>query len=189
MRFRSSEDVPEKHIRAQVILTALAIAAREAEEQVRVAGRPDARTVIAIAEALTGTEHRFDDALAKPGDIAVVASDFLDRGSLDFVSRLTSRGISGVFVAIADPAEADFPFSGHVRFERSEPHDPEADVGRAELLGDTYHAAWSAHCERLTTAGETRGWQGVMHRTDHPAESVLTQIANNLQEGPHLWAD
>jgi|TARA_R100000501_G_scaffold17911_1_gene34702 uncharacterized protein (DUF58 family) len=188
MRFRSGEQVPEKFQRAHEILVALAIAAKEAEEHVRVAGSPDVRTVPAIAQALIGLDQRFDPARVRPGDMLVIASDFLDGGSLDFVERLSGQGIGGVLLTVVDPAEDDFPFKGHVRFERSEPHDPETDVGRAEMIADRYSAAWGAHRERLKAAGGRAGWTQVMHRTDIAAAAALETIAGFLRDGREPWA-
>ncbi|MBV7257082.1 DUF58 domain-containing protein [Pacificimonas sp. WHA3] len=181
MRFRSSEALAEKGEAATLLLTALAMAARQGDEHVRVAGRPDARALPDLHAALLTSVFSVPETGAlRAGDTIIWASDFLDSDDLATVTALARRGVTGVMLHIADPVEADFPFSGHVRFTRAEIGDPEADIGRAEALSDTYAKAWQEHQDRLGTMAADNGWALIRHRTDADPAVTLSAIARHL---------
>lgn len=186
MDFASQDDLPEKFVRGRLLLTAIALAAQEADERIAVPGRPDITRAFAAFRALG--KAPIDAQAFGTGDVVIAAGDFLDEGSADIVNDLAARGVKGVLLAIADPAEAAFPYTGHTRFERAEESDPEADIGRAEALAGEYRAAWRAHIEKLQTAARAPGWLLVQHMTNAPPETALQTIREHLETPGRQWA-
>jgi uncharacterized protein (DUF58 family) len=104
-------------------------------------------------------------------------SDFLfDADAItERMRALASAGIKGHLLQILDPAEADYPFTGRVRFESVEDNS-KLLVGRAELLKADYVRRLAAHQERLGAEARRLGWTFSVHRTDHAPQTVLLAL-------------
>jgi uncharacterized protein (DUF58 family) len=102
--------------------------------------------------------------------LAIVASDFYD-GVEAWRARLAPVAATchtGVLLAVSDPIEHSFPYTGRTRFTR-----PGTAIdrifGRAETVRDEYLTRMQAHEKGLQKLADSLGWALVRHRTDHPA--------------------
>ncbi|MBA4757773.1 DUF58 domain-containing protein [Sphingosinicella sp.] len=180
MDYASDEALPRKKTIADTLVAALGLAAYEAGETC--CAPPDPRPL--RGDALLAP-HGPGDAprLSAPGpaDIVLAAGDFLGRQALDWIAPAAAAGAQGVVIAVADPAEIAFPFSGRVHFDAVEPGDRPFEAGRAEALGETYAAAWAAHRARLAAACDRPGWLLVDAVTSDDAAAHAARIAGWLR--------
>ncbi|MEO0606828.1 MAG: DUF58 domain-containing protein [Pseudomonadota bacterium] len=116
-------------------------------------------------DLLSSAAERIDPPRAQA--LAVVASDFYD-GTETWRARLAPLARTcrhGVLLAISDPVEHEFPFSGRTKFSR-----PGSSLdrlfGRAETVRDTYLEKMAAHEAALQKLAEHMGWALIKHRTD-----------------------
>ncbi|UCA44830.1 DUF58 domain-containing protein [Pseudochrobactrum sp. XF203] len=107
----------------------------------------------------------------------VLISDFLQpadilSAKLDQIAR---RGIRAHLIAVADPAEADFPFSGRTEFK-----DPASGqilvAGRAQNYAEDYRRLYQAQREFLRETCTRFGWSFITSATDKPAAQALTTL-------------
>ncbi len=131
-----------------------------------------------IAEEDTGTAPIPDIATLPHHSRLILIGDFLGtedeiRGGL---ARLVGHGIDGHLHQILDPAEMDFPYRGHIRFEGLEMESP-IRLNRAE---DLMHPYRRRMVEWIKTVGDTArriGWTHSLHRSDHsPALALLDMM-------------
>lgn len=101
---------------------------------------------------------------------AIIASDFYD-GAEAWRARLAplaSTCRDGVLLAVSDPIEHEFPFTGRTRFSR-----PGSTLdrlfGRAETVRDDYLERLAAHEAELQKLAVSMGWALIRHRTDQTA--------------------
>jgi uncharacterized protein (DUF58 family) len=178
MDFASAPALPSKLARARLIASALGLAAVAGGERIADLLRPGAR---GAAQELLASTGAADGALpAEPlrsGDAVVLIGDFLDGVPNAWVEAAAAAGAVGVLVAVADPAEADFPFAGRTRFEAVEAADTPREFARAEAVRDDYLAAWTAHRARLESIGTIAGWTSLWHRTDREPSATLAAAA------------
>ncbi len=93
------------------------------------------------------------------------------------IKEMSGEGLSGHLVHIADPAEADFPFTGRVRFEAMDTREKET-LGRAESVSEAYRARFAAHGEAVANLARRNGWSCLFHRTDKaPAPALIALYA------------
>lgn len=99
--------------------------------------------------------------------LAVIASDFYDGAEAwrDRLAPLARTCRHGVLLAVSDPVEHAFPFSGRTKFSR-----PGTNLdrlfGRAETVRDEYLEKMAAHEAALLSLAESMGWALIKHRTD-----------------------
>lgn len=180
MDFASRAGVATKLDRARLIAAAIALAAVAAGEWVADLAQPDERGRIEGRLAQLGGPV-LPDRSPGLGDAVLLVGDFLDGAPTVWVDRAAANGAVGALVAIADPAEADFPFNGRTRFEAVEPDDQPRDFARAENVRADYLAAWAAHRARLEAIGGIAGWTSLEHRSDADPAAVLAQAAGWLR--------
>lgn len=102
--------------------------------------------------------------------LAVIASDFYD-GVEAWRARLgplASTCRHGVLLAVSDPIEHEFPFTGRTRFSRPGTA-MDRLFGRAETVREDYLSKLAAHEENLQALAGGLGWTIVRHRTDQTA--------------------
>lgn len=181
MDYASDEALPRKTDLADTLVAALGLAAHEAGETC--CAPPDPRPL--GGDALLAPHGNGEAPLIPspgPTDIVLAAGDFLAPGALDWIAAAATAGAQGVVIAVADPAEIAFPFSGRVHFDAVEPGDRPFEAGRAEALGETYAAAWAAHRARLAAACDRPGWLLVEAVTGDDAAAHAARIASWLRE-------
>lgn len=118
-----------------------------------------------------------------PRTRAVLVSDFLTPPDAIAarVRDLAARGAGGHLVAIADPVEETFPFSGHAEFRDSDTR-ATLRIGQAERFRDTYVGRLAAHRDALRDIARAAGWSFALHRTDRPASEALLALRGRLEE-------
>lgn len=107
----------------------------------------------------------------------VIATDFAEPAD-DLLARmepLFSRGMRGHLIEVCDPAEEDFPYTGHTEFRDPETGD-RLSAGRAESVSDLYKAAFRARRETLSAAARRKGWTYTVSRTSDPATVALVKL-------------
>jgi uncharacterized protein (DUF58 family) len=96
------------------------------------------------------------------------------------VRAMAGRGAAGHMIAIADPVEETFPFSGHTEFLDVDSR-ATLRIGRAESVREVYVRRLAAHREALRSACASRGWSFALHRTDRPASEALLGLRMRLE--------
>lgn len=186
MGFASGLAQCSKVERALVLGLALADALVEGGERVGLLGLTRAtasrRIVETLAQALVGDRAGLDDdrpRRSSPGrfDEAILISDFLSPLAevREAVAGLAGRGTRGHLVAIVDPVEETFPFTGQAVL-----HDLESNVslaiGDAGSWGEAYRTRIAAHRDGLSEIARGQGWTLTVHRTDRPASEAALRL-------------
>ncbi|WP_439271998.1 DUF58 domain-containing protein [Pseudochrobactrum sp. HB0163] len=191
MLYRSKFSPVSKQQRALVLTLALAELFSRSGERI---AYPD---VLPPLVARNGAE-RLATALARHGNLPlqpdlqpvqpfnelVLISDFLqpaDQLQKQF-AQIAGRGIRAHLIAVADPAEADFPFSGHTEFT-----DPvsgqKLTAGKAQNYAQDYRRLYQAQKDYLRDLCTAYGWSYVSTLTDKPAAHALTTLHGFLSSG------
>lgn len=189
MRWHSAGMAVEKRDRASLLLLALGSLLLRGGERV-LPMRPGARPIAGRGGvdrlALDLTMEREEAGLPPPLPLprhatVVLFSDFL--APLEeiqaLVGRLAGVPTRGYLLQILDPAEAELPYSGRIRFRGVE-RDGEALVPRVENLRDAYIARLRAQQEGLAAICAAAGFGFGIHRTDHPPEAALLSLYTAL---------
>lgn len=114
----------------------------------------------------------------------VLISDFLqpvDVLSAQF-NAIAKRGIRTHLIAITDPAEESFPFSGRTEF-RDPVTGNSLTAGRAQTYADDYRRLYLAQREFLRETCTRLGWSFIINHTDKPAANALTTLHGYLSGG------
>ncbi len=98
------------------------------------------------------------------------------------LSTLASRGASGHVVAVADPVEETFPFSGHVEL-RDVDSPAVLRAGAAQSWRADYIARLRSHRAALADTCRAHGFGFLVHRTDRPASEVLIALRGRFEAG------
>jgi uncharacterized protein (DUF58 family) len=181
---------PTKRDRAELLLMALACLLVRGGERLALLGSGVApisgRVVLSRLAALIERNEPPGDGLPRFEPLPraaqlVLIGDFL--APLDttnaIVGRFAGAGLKGHLLHIVDPAEADLPFGGRVRFAGVEERE-ELLVGRVENLRDAYGERFRRHGAGLAAIARAVGWTFGMHRTDHPPHLALLALYGAL---------
>jgi len=172
--------------RAKVLMLAIAVVLAKSGERVGLlnGGRPASLGKSASDRLATDFLQPASEHLTAPKSAAltVVASDFYD--PIDVwrkrLAPLAGRCRDGVLLAVSDPAEHDFPYTGRTKFNR-----PGSDLarifGRAETVKAGYIERFQAHQTALEHLAASMGWALVKHRTDTPALQGAAALQLALQ--------
>ncbi|MEL6826048.1 MAG: DUF58 domain-containing protein [Pseudomonadota bacterium] len=115
--------------------------------------------------------------------LAVIASDFYDgvEAWRQRLAPLANTCRHGVLLAVSDPIEHEFPYTGRTRFSR-----PGSTLdrlfGRAETVRETYLDKLAAHETALTDLAGQMGWALVKHRTDESALRGAASVQAALEQ-------
>ena len=183
MHWRSRGAEVEKHERAGLLLLALAsLLLRGGERATMIA--PDARPISGrvgldrLAEALMGSA---DDDAGLPPRVplprharVVLFGDFLSplEEIQASVGRLSAIPVSGYLLQVLDPAEADLPYTGRIRFRGLE-REGDTLIPRVEGVRDEYGRRMRAQQDGLAAICAAAGFGFAVHRTDHSPEAAL----------------
>lgn len=188
MAYASAPALPTKQARADLLVLALASLLAAGDEAVGLLGaraRAGAGAVDAVAEGLdhpSGAATPPRSAVARGGQVVLV-SDFLaaPQQTAADVAALAAAGAEGHLVHIIDPAEADFPFAGRVRFEGMADESAHV-VDQADAIADAYRQRWRARRAALGDIARRHGWGVLHHLTDSPPETALLNLYTHLTE-------
>ena len=187
MAWRSRDALPTKRERAAVLTLALASLLIRGGERVRLLGGttriPGGRAALDhLAAGLDGALPGLPARTPVPRHAQLVlVGDFLD--PLDDLRRtvetLAAAPARGHLLQVLDPAEAELPFRGRIRFRGLE---KEADtlVPSVEGVREGYVAALAAQQDGLRALCTTAGWRFGVHRTDNTAEAALLALYTAL---------
>lgn len=120
-----------------------------------------------------------------PRTRAVLVGDCLsDAGEVAATLQvLAAEGARGHLLAVADPVEETFPFSGHVELADSD-SPARLRLGEARGLRDRYLERLAAHREALAAACRRFGWTFTVHRTDRPATDAVMRLSLLIGDAP-----
>lgn len=182
MRWQSRGASVEKRERAGLLLLALAsLLLRGGERVVLLA--PGQRPIAGragldrLAESLDLTN---DDAGLPPHvplprhARVVLLGDFLSPlpDIQTAIGRLAATPVSGHLLQILDPAEADLPYAGRIRFRGLE-REGDTLIPRVEGIRDEYARRLKAQQKGLAAICAAAGFGFGIHRTDHSPEAAL----------------
>ena len=190
MRWRSAGATVEKRERAGLLLLALASLLLRGGERVAMI-EPGARPISGragldrLAEALAGV---VDENAGVPPRVplprharVVLLGDFLSPLTeiQAIIGYMAALPVSGVLLQVLDPAEADLPYSGRIRFRGLE---READtlIPRVEGVRDEYGRRLKAQQDGLAAICSAAGFSFAIHRTDHSPEAALLGLYTAL---------
>jgi uncharacterized protein (DUF58 family) len=190
MHWRSRGTPVEKCERANLLLLALAALLLRGGERVTMIV-PDARPVSGragldrLAEALAGNA---DDDVGLPPRVplprharVVLFGDFLSPLTeiQAVIGRMSAIPVTGYLLQILDPAEADLPYSGRIRFRGLE-REGDTLIPRVEGVRDEYGRRLKAQQEGLAAICSAAGFGFAIHRTDHSPEAALLGLYTAL---------
>jgi uncharacterized protein (DUF58 family) len=173
--------------RARVILLALGILFAKQGERIGLIGgaRPASLGKTAPDKLAEDLISGGSGSLIPPRSqaLAVVASDFYD-GIEVWRERLTPLAKScrhGVLLAISDPVEHTFPFTGRTKFSRPG-GTLEKLFGRAETVREDYLEKMATHARELNALASAMGWTVVTHRNDASALEGAAAVHAALEQ-------
>ena len=95
------------------------------------------------------------------------------------VGRLAAVPVSGHLLQVLDPAEADLPYTGRIRFRGLE-REGDTLIPRVEGVRDEYGRRMKAQQEGLAAICAAAGFGFAIHRTDHSPEAALLGLYTAL---------
>jgi uncharacterized protein (DUF58 family) len=190
MRWRSAAASTEKLARADLLLLALAALLLRGGERVRLLA-PGARNLsgrhaldrLAAELALTDadTSGQLPQSQLPRHAKLVLISDFLaPLPEIEaMLAGLAAVPVSGHLLQVLDPAEADLPYVGRVRFRGLE-RESDTLVPRVEGIREAYGKALARQVDGLTSLARAAGFSHALHRTDHPPGTALLGLYGAL---------
>jgi uncharacterized protein (DUF58 family) len=189
MAWRSTQDLPSKALRAQVLLLALAALLLRGGERVRLFGLPrpfaGRHALPAIADQLGQMAPRPEDPRIARHARAVLFGDFWEplEQTRAAIAALAAQGMRGHLLQVLDPAEETLPYAGRIRFEGLGAGIAPALVPRVEAVREVYAERVARHRAALAALAQSAGWSFATHRTDHPPEAALLALHQALAPG------
>lgn len=188
MDYRSRPDLSPKKERAILLTLALGALLVRGGERIALLGGEGEEGTAGFGHAalvrLSLSLCRADAVSAKTGSVPpprhaelALIGDFLDPSDETAIAmrRLAAAGGRGHLLQVLDPAEAEFPFSGRIRFLGPE-GEGETLSARAEDVRKAYRDRLAAHCGGLADLARSLGWSFAVHRTDSSPESALLSL-------------
>jgi uncharacterized protein (DUF58 family) len=190
MRWRSRGAMVEKRERAGLLLLALASLLLRGGERVAMI-ESGARPISGragldrLAEALAGvadTDAGVPPHVPLPRHARVVLfGDFLSplEEIQATIGRMAAVPVTGFLLQVLDPAEADLPYSGRIRFRGLE-REGDTLIPRVEGVRDEYGRRLKAQQDGLAAICSAAGFGFGIHRTDHSPEAALLGLYTAL---------
>jgi uncharacterized protein (DUF58 family) len=200
MRWHSAA-APAKRDRATLLTLALASLLLRAGEHVRLLGSAphpaSGRQALPAIAALLGQaplEHGRPVEQALPPQLrmsrhahVVLMGDFLEplTDIRNAVAYFAGIPVTGHLLQVLDPAEAELPFRGRVRFEGlggAERTGGSILVPRVEDIRSAYHQRLAGQIAGIAAIAAASGWRAGLHRTDHPPGAALLGLYEALAD-------
>ena len=196
MAWRSSQALPLKRERADLLSLALSVLLIGAGEHVALLGsalRPvtgraglSRLTLVIERESESDAEGPPSLPLPRNAHLVLIGDLLMPLEPLDSVVRdYAARGIKGHILQILDPAEEELPYEGRVRFEGLE-DDSRWLLPRVEAARPSYRRRFAEHCDGLSTIARSADWSYSRHRTDRPPETALMALYTALSQNRGL---
>jgi uncharacterized protein (DUF58 family) len=175
---------PTKRDRAELLLVALASLLVRGGERLTLLGSgvPPMSGRIALSRVAELIERDRPESLPvfEPLPRAaqlVLIGDFLSplEAVNTAIARFAAAGLKGHLLQVVDPAEADLPFEGRVRFEGVEEQD-ELVISRVESIRNDYSERFQHHRNGLAALAAALGWTFGFHSTDRPPHLALLAL-------------
>jgi len=189
MQWRSRQVPDDKRARADLLLLALASLLLRGGERVML--MQDQATPITSRgglDRLAAELARTHDEQGLPPNVrlprfgsVVLFSDFLSplEDIKAVLARFAAAPVTGYLMQILDPAEADLPYRGRIRFRGLE-HDGDTLVPRAESVRAQYAQRLLAQQAELASLCATVGFGFGVHHTNHSPEMALLSLYTAL---------
>lgn len=190
MAWRSTTGLPQKSLRATLLLLALASLMLRGGERVRLFGLPKPfagrGALPSLADGLAQMADQPTDLRLARHARAVLFGDFW--APLEVTRRaigtLAQQGVRGHMLQVIDPAEETLPYEGRVRFEDVTTGGlMGALVPRVESVRSLYAERVARHRAGLSALAQSAGWSFATHRTDQPPEAALMGLHQRLSPG------
>lgn len=201
MRYRSSDDLPEKRERADLLTLALAALLVRGGERVALLGSGAlpamgratlnrmALQLMAADDPSAGQSIGLPAAglpdyepLPRHAQLVLIGDFLAPLPEIDAaVRRFAERGVRGHLLQVLDPAEETLPFAGRVRFEGLE-GEGNLLLSRVESIRDSYVERLHAHHHGLAALARAADWTFSTHRTDRSPQSALLTLFLLLSE-------
>jgi uncharacterized protein (DUF58 family) len=198
MRWHSPA-APPKRDRAALLTLALAALLLRAGEHVRLLGGAphpaSGRQALPALAALLAQEPDREQALPPQLRVprhahVVLMGDFLEpladiRAAMAYFASIP---VTGHILQVIDPAEADLPFRGRVRFQGlgaelgATPRGGGILVPRVEDVRGEYHRRLADQIAGIAAIVAASGWRAGLHRTDHPPGAALLGLYEALAD-------
>ena len=190
MRWRSRLASVEKRERAGLLLLALASLLLRGSERVALiapGGRPvSGRAGLDRLAATLSAERDGDTGLPPQVSLprharVVLFGDFLSplQEIQAAIGRLAAIPVSGYLLQILDPAEADLPYAGRIRFRGLE-REGDTLIPRVEGVRGEYGRRLKAQQDGLAAICSAAAFGFAIHRTDHAPEAALLGLYTAL---------
>jgi uncharacterized protein (DUF58 family) len=192
MRWHSAA-APSKRDRAVLLTMALASLLLRAGEHVRLLGGPphpaSGRQALPAIAALLERDPAAEQTLPPPLRVArhahiVLMGDFLDpladiRAAIGYFAGIP---VTGHILQVIDPAEAELPFRGRIRFEGpgGAMRGGGILVPRVEDIRAAYHERLADQIAGIAAIAAASGWRAGLHRTDHSPGTALLSLYEAL---------
>lgn len=156
--------------RARIIMMALANLLSREGERVGVLGSGQSaafgKRALERLYRQIATPERNQLITPKQSGTAIIASDFYDPASTwrDHLAPIASKCRDGILLAISDPVETDFPFTGRTRLSRPGTKQ-ERILGRAETIQAEYQARFEENRTQMAALAGDLGWRFITHST------------------------
>jgi uncharacterized protein (DUF58 family) len=189
MNWRSSDNLPLKRERAELLLLALANLLLRGGEKLSLWGRRPTGNQSNLLDIAAELELEQDGA-ALPEEIelprhaeAVLIGDFLSPLSEieAGLTKIAAAGVRAHLLMLCDPAEEDLPYAGRTRFMAAGGGAEDILVPRVEPLADDYRRRFAAQRNGVRSLSNAFGFTACFHRTDHSPESALLALYNGLE--------
>jgi uncharacterized protein (DUF58 family) len=190
MRYASSDNLPQKSERAELVLLALSALLTGGGERVALLGggeRPVTGRAVLRRFAETLMMERQSDGARSPslparvplptwGNVVLIG-DFLDpiEDIESLVRFYAGMGVLGHIVQVLDPVEETLPYAGHVKFSGLE-NEGIHPIRRVEAVRNDYLHRLQAQQEGLARIARAVGWTLHLHRTDKPPQTLLLSL-------------
>ena len=186
MRFSSDRTLPEKSMRADLLVLALGALLVEAGERIALLGEgiPPRGGRSGLKLFFKTLENAQDSAASIPAfeniprhAVVVLISDFMESAShyAGIIRHYMPADISGFLLQVTDPAEEIFPFQGRIRFEGLEAEAPYL-LRRADRVRDAYMEKLAKHRAQMKDVCRGAGWIFAQHVTAESPESALLKL-------------
>jgi uncharacterized protein (DUF58 family) len=115
----------------------------------------------------------------------VLMGDFLEPlpDIRDAIGYFAGIPVTGHILQVIDPAEAELPFRGRIRFEgpgRTQRGAGSILVPRVEDIRGAYHQRLADQVAGIAAIAAASGWRAGLHRTDHPPGAALLGLYEAL---------